>query len=238
MKSRTAVTIVVLVALSFIVPTSVYSNQEAIKGGGGGGFMLGLNRFDLAELSTKLQAKGFDAVKENNVSFGGGGYGIIGEKVLLGGEGHGCQQDVLSDTLKASVSGGYGFFNVGYVVLSERGFRLFPMLGLGGGGISLRIVKRAVTPTFDEILDSPDREINISTGGILLQFGVGVDYLLKLGKDDEGEGGLLFGIRAGYTYTPTKADWKMEDMDVLGGPDVTVTGPYVHFIIGGGGFGK
>jgi len=27
-------------------------------------------------------------------------------------------------------------------------------------------------------------------------------------------------------------------MDVLGGPDVTVTGPYVHFIIGGGGFGK
>ena len=89
MKSRTAVTIVVLVALSFIVPTSVYSNQEAIKGGGGGGFMLGLNRFDLAELSTKLQAKGFDAVKENNVSFGGGGYGIIGEKVLLGGEGHG-----------------------------------------------------------------------------------------------------------------------------------------------------
>jgi len=43
MKSRTAVTIVVLVALSFIVPTSVYSNQEAIKGGGGGGFMLGLN---------------------------------------------------------------------------------------------------------------------------------------------------------------------------------------------------
>ncbi|PIP13880.1 MAG: hypothetical protein COT45_01025 [bacterium (Candidatus Stahlbacteria) CG08_land_8_20_14_0_20_40_26] len=238
MKGKVAVTIVALVVLAFIAPTLAYSNEGAVKGGGGGGFMFGMNRLNLAELSTKLEAKGFEALEKNNISFGGGGYGIIGEKILLGGEGHGSQQAIFSDTLKASVSAGYGFFDVGYVLLSKKSFRLFPIVGLGGGGIDLRILERGVTPTFDEILDNPGREANISTGSILLQFGAGLDYFLKLGEDEKGEGGLLFGIRAGYTYAPTQADWKMGDMDVLGGPDIGVTGPYIHLIFGGAGFGK
>ena len=239
MKGKIAVTTVVaLIVLAFISPTLLYSNEGAVKGGGGGGFMFGLNRFDLTKLSTKLEAKGFEALEKNSFSFGGGGYGIIREKILLGGEGHGSQQNIFSDTLKASIGAGYGFFDVGYVVFSKSSFKLFPMIGLGGGSINLNITERGVTPTFDEILENPGREVNISTGGILLQLGVGMDYFLKLGEDEEGEGGLLFGIRAGYTYAPTKADWKMEDMDILGGPDAGVTGPYVHLVVGGGGFGK
>ena len=237
-KIMVTMTIVALIALASITPTSVYGDEETIESGGSGGFMFGLNWLNLTELSTKLEAKGFEPLKGNLFSTGGGGYGIIREKILLGGEGHGFQQDVFSDSLKASVGAGYGVFNIGYVVFSEKGFRLFPMIGLGGGSVNLKIVERGVTPTFDEILDNPGRETNISTSGILLQFAVGMDYFLKLGEDEKGGGGLLFGVRVGYIYTPMKADWKMEDMDVLGGPDVRVTGPYVHFIIGGGGFEK
>ncbi|MDZ7262335.1 MAG: hypothetical protein ONB05_09560, partial [candidate division KSB1 bacterium] len=215
MKSKIAVTI--LVVMTFVPTTLIYSDEGMKKGGGAGGFEFGLNRFDSGELSTKLQAKGFEALEKNNFSLGGSGYGIIGEKILLGGGGYGFQQDVFSDTLKASVSAGYGVFNVGYVVFSKKGLRLFPMIGIGGGGVNLKIVERGVIPTFDEVLDNPRREANVSTGSFLVQFAVGMDYFLKLGEDEKGAGGLLFGIRAGYTFAPTKADWKMEDMDVLGG---------------------
>lgn len=234
---KVTVTASALVLLAFVAPALAFCDERTKEGGGGGGFAFGMSRFDPGELSTKLEAKGFSALEENSVSFGGGGYGVIGN-VLLGGEGHGSQQDVFTSASEASISTGYGFFNAGYIVFSEKGLRLFPMIGIGGGGINLRIAERGAAPTFDEILDDPGRETNISTGGILFQFALGIDYLLRLGGDEKGGGGLLFGIRAGYIYAPTKASWKMEDMDVLGGPDVRVTGPYVRFMFGGGGFGK
>jgi len=207
-------------------------------GAGGGGFMFGANRFDLTALNDKLKAKGFESLGEGQVFFGGGGYGLIRGRILLGGEGGGFTRDVVSDTQKATLSGGYGFFNVGYVIFSTGNLKLFPLLGIGGGGFSLRIAERRKSLTFDQVLEEPGQETNMTTGGFLFSFALGADFLLALGEDEEGKGGLLLGIRAGYTFSPTKADWKMGDMDVLGGPDVRMTGPYVHLLLGGGGIGK
>jgi len=214
------------------------ADTKKVKGGGGGGFMVGVSQFDLNTLNDKLKAKGFEDLGDNQIFFGGGGYGIINGKILLGGEGGGFSKDVASSTQKASLSGGYGFFDIGYVIFSKSGFNLFPLLGIGGGGFSLRIVERAPSPTFDEILDNPKREANISTGSFLFNFALGLDYLLALGEDKEGRGGLLLGIRAGYIFDPTKADWKMTDQDVLKGPDIRFTGPYVHLVLGGMGASK
>lgn len=88
-------------------------------------------------------------------------------------------------------------------------------MGIGGGGFSLRIAERAVTPTFDEVLENPAREINMTAGDFLFNFALGLDYWLTIGED--GKGGLLFGVRVGYSLSPSEVDWKMTDMDVLGG---------------------
>lgn len=237
MKHKIIIKIVALIVLAFFTPTLVYSDEGAIKSGIIGVLMFGLDRFNLSELSTRLEDKGFETVANNNASFGGGFYKIFGDNILIGLEGLYAQQNVFRDTFKATVSALYEFINLGYVVYSKRDLWLFPMVGLGGSSVNLRILERGITPTFDEILDNPGRETKIWTGGIspqqfTVQFALGMDYILKLNEDKKGEGGWLFGIRVGYTYTPTKANWRMEDVDVLGGPDVGITGLYIHLLIG------
>ncbi len=73
------VTVIVpgLMLLAFVVPVLACSDEGAKEGSGGGGFAFGISKFDLGELSTKLEAKGFPALEENTTSFGGGGYGVI-----------------------------------------------------------------------------------------------------------------------------------------------------------------
>ena len=127
---------------------------------------------------------------------------------------------------------------MGYVVYSRGGLRVFPFLGIGGGGVNMRVVEKGTVPTFDEVLDDPRREVVLSTGSILFQVALGVDYFLPVGGDEGGKGGLFFGLRAGYTFAPSKADWKMWDRDVLKGPDVRLIGPYVCLMFGGGGMEK
>jgi len=215
-----------------------YAEQEAAerpKGAGAGGFLFGMNRVDFDALSSKLAAQGFEELEAENTFFGGAGYGVIGDKIIIGGEGGGFGQDVSSDTLKASVGYGYGLFKVGYVIYSKGSLRVFPLFGMGGGGINLRIADTGGAPGFDALVKDPGREVNLSAGGLLFDLGLGMDYLLLLGGDEKGEGGLLFGVRAGYTLSPTKTDWRMTDRDVLRGPDVRITGPYVHLMFGGGG---
>jgi len=71
------------------------------------------------------------------------------------------------------------------------------MIGLGGGGIELRITEN-VSPSFSDIMNDPKREASLSTGSFICQGAVGLDYVIILGKDEQGEGGLLFVIQSHY----------------------------------------
>lgn len=232
---RILTVIIFLIFITFVI--SADSLAEKIKGGGGGGFMFGVDLFDLEELNNKLEENDFEELDNMMPFFGGGGYGLAGGKVVIGGEGGGSFQSIGGENKKASISAGYGFFDLGYVVFSKANLKVFPVFGLGGGGISLKIYEIGKMPNFDEILDEPGREVTLSTGGFMTHASIGMDYLLAMGKDKEGQGGLLVGLRAGYVYSPMKADWKIEDNDVLGGPDVRPNGFYFHIVFGGAGEG-
>ena len=56
--------------------------------------------------------------------------------------------------------------------------------------------------------------------------------------DEKGKGGMVLGVRAGYTFSPFKGDWNMDDLEISGAPETGITGPYIRLMIGGGGFGK
>lgn len=210
------------------------------KGGGRGYFMFGGSIIDIKSLNSKLDSKGYPKFPDNFISLGGGGHGIIG-KVIIGGEGHGLigrETTGGSKTYKTSISAGYGFFNFGYIVYSTKGLSVYPLLGLGGGGMSFKIVERETIPSFDDVLNNPKRSANLSTSGFLLNLALGTDYLLKLEEDKKREGGLVFGLRIGYTFALIKGSWKMDGIEISGGPEIGITGPYIRLMIGGGGSGK
>ena len=63
-----------------------------------------------------------------------------------------------------------------------------------------------------------------------------MDYPLIIGENKEGKGGLVFGIRAGYSLSPIKGDWKMDEIEISNAPNTGITGPFVRLIFGGGEF--
>jgi len=211
---------------------------QVAESGGGGGFMLEFHKMDLGSLNSEMGARGFERFEEGLFWTGGSGYAVINDRLVIGGSGAGATQAVQSSLYKATLALGYGMFNVGYIVFSRGNLRVFPTFGFGGQGVNLSITARETAPSFEEILDDPRREVGVSRGGFLCDLGLGADLFLPLGGDESGRGGLLIGLRGGYTLSLFRSDWKMGDLDVVGGPDLELSGPYIRMLIGGMGMGK
>jgi len=237
-KSKIIVSLIIVAVTSFLL-VNIAQGQEIRasakkEGRKMGYFMFGGNIIDIKTLNSKLKNKGYSELSDNFISLGGGSHRII-NRVIIGGEGHRLiGREVTSKGYRTSIDIGYGFFNSGYILYSVSDLRIYPLLGLGGGGMNLNIVEKD-SPSFDEILTNPKRGATLSTGGFLLNLAVGADYLLKLAEDEEGRGGLIFGLRAGYIFAPIKGDWEMDGIGISGGPQAAITGPYIRIMIGGGG---
>lgn len=231
--------LIVLSAMNMYTITSFSQESSDInhKSVGMAYSMFGGSSFDFSALNSRLKSGGYADIPENVFTFGGGCHWIYPNRLIIGGEFHmhlGDEQT--SGDYMNSLNAGFGFFNVGYAIYSKRQLRMYPLLGIGGGWMNFRIREKSASLSFDDILDNPERGVNLLTGGLLLNAAIGMDYMLVLGEDEKGKGGLVFGVRAGYTVSPNKNGWVMNDIDLSGSPKLGLTGPYIRFILFGGGY--
>jgi len=203
--------------------------------GGCGAFMIGFDMPNLGNLNDKLEANGYGSFDNKFLATGGFGYAAI-KSVILGGEGAGESQIIKNDSLKAKLSAGYGLFDIGYVVFSSPVALIFPVVGIGGGGIDLTLWRTDMSLQFDSILANPGITTVLNTGGLILKGEFDFLFFPPLGKGSSQPNGIMLGVRVGYMYMPQKASWKFEDIDVSDGPDSRLNGLYIHFMIGMGGF--
>jgi hypothetical protein len=227
----------IMIGIILVISLLVINNNLSASGGGGG-LIFGKIVYNLDELNTRLKNAGFESLDESLRITGGGGYSIGKNKIIIGGHGGGFMQEVTSNTYTATFAGGYGFFNIGYLIFSKKGINISSVIGIGGGGVSLRIAKKYKEINFDDILTNPNREANLSTDGLMLQIGIALDYFLKLAEDQKGKAGLLFSIHTGYIFAPFETKWMLWDKEVTNSPEISLSGPYLHFTIGGAGFKK
>ena len=219
-----------------------FAQGKAGKSGGGMGyFAVGMNLFNLNTLNSRLTEHGYPEFSGHLLSIGGGGHAIVG-KLVIGGEGQGLSGEeksvrVNSQPFKSSLSGGFGLFDLGYLVYSKNGLNLYPLLGIGGGGITLKIAEDS-SPSFDDVLSHPNRSVELIYGGFVFNLSLGVDYFIKMAQEEEGFGGFVLGLRAGYMLTPFTHNWKMDEHDIGSGPDVGLNGFFIRMTLGGGGMGK
>lgn len=205
--------------------------------GGGGYFMFGQSILNIENFNAALRNNGYNTISDSFVSFGGGGKAVI-NNIVIGGEGHGLvgKEEDIGNGYKASISGGYGFFNMGYVVFNIEDLHIYPLLGIGGGGISVKISEISL-PSFSDILNNPKRGVELSTGGLILSLSLCTEYLLSLG--DRGysnkKGGILLGLRLGYTWS-ANYNWTLDGSNIPGAPNVGINGYFVRFSLGFGGF--
>ena len=229
--------VVVLSVLLFIFPVGLLAYDDSDYDGGMGYFMFGWNSIDLSDLNKHLTQKGYSEFSENMFAVGGGGHCVI-SSFVIGGQGSGIlARDVSSGDFNLSLKSGYGTFDLGYIVWSPGHFKIFPMIGVGYGGMELKIVERRPSEPFDDVLQDPRRNVILKTGGMVLDFSLATTYTVDFSDDEDSEGGFILGMRAGYTLYPFKSDWKMDEISVPEGPEVGITGPYFRVLIGFGGFG-
>jgi hypothetical protein len=151
---------------------------------------------------------------------------------------------VLSDAL----------FNVGLVAVRKRGFILYPMVGIGYGASGLWLKSESTTRLYPEatkVVYTGDRNLQnmiVWTRSVVLDFGLGAQYMLGASTEDKAKGFSL-GIRAGYRFQPGTDDVKVNsnknavdsydpkdfDGQATPLPKLGMSGLYVKLLIG---FGK
>ncbi|MBD3386457.1 hypothetical protein GF407_16230 [candidate division KSB1 bacterium] len=234
MKIRYEVFLFISIMLS--ATFGLTAEEKKTTRGGVGYFMLGYEATDLSDFNDALEAAGYSTFAEKMFSMGGAGYAIK-DRLIIGGEGYALiQKDKRTGTLETSLSGGVGFFNIGYILHKQKNFWIYPLLGLGGGGMNFSILEKSQIPSFEEVLENPERGVDMYAGGLLLQVAIGGDVLLNFEQKKDKKGGLVLALRIGYTFTPMSDNWYMNDMEITGGPDLHLTGPFVRLGFGGGGF--
>lgn len=231
-----------LTALLLVALAPPAAAQRRIMSDGpemGRGFLqAGYMRLDLDELNSSLSAAGLPTLDDTFLTLGGAGYANRG-RFLFGGEGHGVlgsEETTVDGARRLETSGGYGLVRVGYLVFERAGMDIFPLVGIGGGGMSLEIAERSA-PTFEDVLEVPERSSSLSTGAFLLDVSLAANYRVLVEDTDEGEaGGLLLGLQAGYTFTPGDTSWDLDGINsVAGGPELQIEGPYLRLSVGGWG---
>lgn len=200
--------------------------------GGSGFFALGGNAVDLSPLNNRLQQAGYPTFPSELFAVGGGGYGVVSGRLLIGGEGYGLVAPSRGyQGRDVSLGGGYGLFTLGYRFRAADGLRVYPQVGIGGGGLSLDIGSTE-EGQFDDVLADPNRGATLEKGSMLVSLGAGLEYRFRPSASD---GGFLVGLRVGYLLSPYDTDWTLDEQRLSGGPDVALGGPFVRLIIGGGG---
>ena len=233
------ITAIIIFTMSFITSNVAVSEEADSTKVFRGYFMIGGTAFDIEPLNSRLKTKGYTEFSDEFFSIGGGFFHKASGRVLVGVEGHlliGEEKTSVigSKSYSSSALGGYGFLNTGYLMVENDFLDLYPVLGIGIGGIGFKIGQSS----FDDIVDNPHGAANLNTFSFLLNFALGADYKIKLPKNGTDESFLVIGLRGGYALSLYDCGWFMDEFSLSGDPEGGIGGPYLRITIGGGPISK
>lgn len=239
MKQIGRTTLPVLAALLIL---ALPADAQQRRGMGGGapspspvrayGFA-GWTSLDLDDLNARLTSlpEPYTEVAEDIVVIGGGAH-IRLSRLLAGAEGAAListDDAEFADERSAQFAGFYGAVTLGVSIIQSDALDIYPLIQLGGGGASLEVTERAA-PAWDEVLAEPGQTTVMTTASLYGAGGLGIDYAFR--------SGFFMGLRGTWAYTPDSDNWNGEETEVLGGPEVSLSGPSVRLLLGFGGRGR
>jgi hypothetical protein len=229
-KHYSTIFTIVILAINSISAQEASKHHSALYGGFGY-FGFAGEQHNLAEFNKSLSAVGYKEISIYNTSFGGGGNFII-HNFLIGGHGawiSGNRTENANNYL--NIQGGYGLFNLGYVVFSDIKSVLYPEIGLGGGGFDITISEKNINTDFENQLRRPTNMTTITTGGLLINTSFGyLRFFNKASKE-----GLSIGLKLGYKFNPNEWMSGIDQTTMINTPKFNMSGFYASIIIGGGG---
>ena len=191
----------------------------------------GFSFFDTNALNQAIAPAGYGNYSGTFLSQGGG-FQIVLDRIILGGSTFSQSgfRTASSQGQTIGVSSGYGLLNLGYVLWQEKNFSLYPILGIGSGSSKISSSESlAKLFTFNSTT-----EVNeLSSSQIIMDLGLGADYLLDFNGDPAHASGLLVGLKLGYVFVPSPPQWEMGGKPFGGSiPNLNSQGPYLSISLG------
>ena len=205
---------------------------------GGGGFTIGYGYLDVSALQVFVPENVKD-FRNDHLVIGGAGHGIV-DRFVIGGSGFGMIGDgITTDSLKISLGGGLGTFDFGFLLLSSEKLKIYPLIGIGGGGYGINIARNK-NVTVNDVLENPGQEINLGTGGFVADVSLNINFIpvFSYNEIEDAYGGFMTGLKVGYIYSLPSSSWSFTGGDVVNGPDFNLSMLYAKIIIGGFGYKK
>lgn len=233
MKSWLSIPLCLLtICLSLPAQAQPAFDLDAFKGGKLY-YQPGFSFLGTSNLNPSLELHGFQPMSGTFVSHNFGAQVVL-DRIILGASGTVLNGFTVASSQNGTLqaSGGHGLFQVGYILFAENGFSLYPILGLGSGSVKL-----AGSQALNEVFEiSNSKPINsIESSQIVLDLGIGMDYLVDFNADPDYESGVLVGLRAGYLLIPSPNQWSANGQTLAGRlPDFNTQGFYLNLSLGGG----
>ena len=195
--------------------------------GGFGYWMVGYGYGELGDVASYLKDANYPVPGNGGILSGGEGYALLGN-LVIGGGGFGISlQSATSPQYNSSASIGAGYFSFGYTLFNSTNLLVFPSLGIGGGGITVRI-REAKGGSFSDLLQNPPVNLTLESDGFLLKGGLTFAYRYAF---------FVVGLNFGAAYT-LGSGWQVNGNTSTGYPTYRQPTFWGTLVIGGGGWGS
>lgn len=202
--------------------------------GGIGFFTPGIHTIQYSKLNSSLTA-GYPQISNKPFVTAGAGYGIF-HNFVIGGEGGTMHAGSFSEDIRqVDLTGDFGFFSLGYVVMNNKGLLFYLLGSLGTNDLQMYIHQKDQSASFVSITGEPFQATTLHYKTNMLKFSVAGLYTLQGTKSEKGSAGLMIGIEVGYQMNYKQGVWEYDNGAVTGGPDFSSNGFFIQLMIGGGG---
>jgi hypothetical protein len=194
--------------LFFVTSLSIHQAAEAQQGDGfpfkGAELtaIYGIHFVQNKSFNKSLQSIHLPPVESTLNSLGVGG-GAFLNRFYFGGQATWQFGSAISnESYRTRLSGGNGLIKAGYTIVHNSFVALYPTLGLGGGGTSIRVSEGAT----DDGLSVLRPGDNLHSAYMLADLSLNADFFMPVNKENTSS--LLLGFTAGYSLAPYIQAWE------------------------------
>jgi hypothetical protein len=203
-------------------------------------FGVGFLKTDLGSVNTSLTSFGFKPLQEDFITLSvSSGYFV--KRFLIRNELTLLLPNSVAQAGDVTTSfGGYNLgVGIGYAIIQNPKFRLYPYVGINAFTTRLRIEDDAPAANMNDVINSPHRTSQLYFSNASLDAGFQLDKViaLKNRKWDCPQNAkfMTIGIRAGYHFGPGPIQGRYNGIrNISDAPTYSMKGPYVKLVIGFG----
>ncbi|MCZ7586921.1 MAG: hypothetical protein M5R36_28225 [Deltaproteobacteria bacterium] len=238
-----------LVVLAMAGPASAFETELGF--GGWVGFRLGAGWLDLSGVNDYFDPADVDAFGNTALTAGGELYGVLFDRLVLGGAGDFSYREESGPDLDVRLATSTFTLDGGYVLFDAGGFRGYPVFGIGVGAVNINLdgdystlpLAEQAGLSYVEIDGAgtariaEDRNVDLNRSSFIAKAAFHLDYYYPFGGSEGGFAMVLTGLRVAAVGDIASSGWRLDGDSLRGSePDFSYNGVFgsIVFAFGGG----